>query len=411
MKDIEDNTRKIKERFHFLKNKVNFETLVDDDIFLYVNFPFCSNLCDFCIYKIQIYDKEECNKFLESYNKEIEIYSKLIKNKKFKNVHIGGGTPNLISPELLIGPLGKLVDFDNINRFVVEVFPRHDLSEYLEILRKYNVTKIQMGVQTLNKDILAQEGRKVTKDLILSCLDILNKSGYIWSVDLVYGFKCEEKFNRDYVIELNETLKFNPYGIHPYPMISEENNNHYDIKKKDSLNRHKKVIDKVKIVYAVLKKAGYDLVKDEWCVHENINHAKKTFCYDAKTGFYSNYIGIGPKASTFTRFFEYQNLKDIVKYGFYLDKGILPIDEFEDFVESDFYPISLIDKEIEYSSKIDINKFIKTANLSKNEVKKISALIRYFIHKRLKFKLEKGMLTIPNTHYSVGLKLIDEFWN
>ncbi len=206
-----NNFRKIEKITKAIKNGVKNLT---EDSFLYVHYPFCLNFCHFCLYKIHRYDKVMSDKFLKCYKREISLYAEALSGFKFRNIHIGGGTPSLVSPKLLTSPLNKLVNFKNLERFVMEVFPRDDLADYLKELKRYNVSKIQLGIQTLNEKILKNENRLVSKKTILNSLKILSKSNLIWSVDLIYGFKNEDILGRDYVSELETILNFSPGGFH-----------------------------------------------------------------------------------------------------------------------------------------------------------------------------------------------------
>ena len=398
MNDIEE----IKKQLEFAKTNIDFPSLVNKS-FLYINYPFCSNLCAYCIYKVHKYNTEQETLFFQDYNKEIDIYNDLCKNK-FNNLHIGGGTPNLADPEKLLGPLKKLVDFNNINRFVFEMFPMKNMKEYLEELKKFNVTKIQLGVQTLNEGILKTENRPLTKERILESLKALSESGIIWSVDLIYGFK--EEFNRDTIKELQEILKFNPEGIHTYAIVGSEENNYYG--NKNNSGRTKTENQDLKAAHEYLAKTGYTLIKDEWCKGKNINHAEKTFCYDKRTGNYSHYFGIGPKACTFTRFFEYENVKDIKSYNNILTHNTLPISEGSLFLENHQYLLSLFYKLIEASGRFHLNKILNSQDYSKKEKNKLKETIEILIQNNIQMKNEQGILIIAPSDYTKALKIISD---
>ena len=81
---------------------------------LYINYPFCASRCNYCIYHIDQFNLKKSNLFLECYKKEIELYVNKLNNFNFIDIHIGGGTPNLVSAEDLVSPLGKIVNFKKI---------------------------------------------------------------------------------------------------------------------------------------------------------------------------------------------------------------------------------------------------------------------------------------------------------
>ena len=47
--------------------------ILGDDAFLYVNYPFCSKLCGFCIYKLHRYSDAASTRFLSDLEMEFDI--------------------------------------------------------------------------------------------------------------------------------------------------------------------------------------------------------------------------------------------------------------------------------------------------------------------------------------------------
>lgn len=403
MKDI----NKVK-KFNKLA-KVALKNL-NKDTFLYINYPFCLNHCKFCIYKIHKYSKIDSDKFLKLYNREILLYAKKLNGFKFKNIHIGGGTPNLISPKLLIEPLNNIVDFNNIERFVVEVFPRDDLSEYIKELKKYNITKIQLGVQTLNEKILRSENRIVSTKTIINCMKVLSKSNFIWSVDLIYGFNKEDSYQRDYIRELETILSFTPLGIHLYNIRYEKGNRFYmreNIKKDDS--RHIGRFGCYSDVVNILIKNGYKKVYDEWCIKSNKRHALKTVCVNNKTGVFPDIIGLGVGARSITRLVRYINTSSLKDYIFLLNKDLFPVNDYSYFPENNLYPINMMALVIGVYKEFNIKKFKNSLELSKEEEKEFVLLFSYLKNNGIKINLNNGKLIIPDSQYSKSLFLIEKY--
>jgi coproporphyrinogen III oxidase-like Fe-S oxidoreductase len=360
------------------------------------------------------YTKADSDKFLRYFQKEVQLLAGYLDGFKFKNIHLGGGTPNLIDPEPIIAPLQKLVDFHDLSRFVVEVAPREGLSEFIEKLGKYNVTKIQLGIQTLNEGLLEQENRAISGDTIMQCVETLSKCDLIWSVDMIYGFDNEDRFQRNYIEELNTLLQRNPLGFHLYTVRSERVNRFYGMDDGQNKNffSYRKTIDDLRDfidVQKTLLDQGYELIYDEFCIGPNVNHAQLAISYNAKTGVFPNMIGIGLGAYGHTRIMRYRNVKELEDYALLLDGKKMPLGESADFSENHLYPVSMIYNQIKKGMSMDLLSFAESVSLSDDEREEINNLLRFLDDKSVEYILDNGILTIPPSQYSLLLYAINEY--
>jgi len=380
---------------------------INKDTILYVNYPFCQNFCNFCIYKVHHYNQTDSNKFLKYYKKEISLYAKILKDFKFKNIHIGGGTPNLISPELLIKPLTKLVNFSNLERFIIEIFPCDNFESYLKKLKKYNVTKVQLGVQTLNEKFLKQENRKVSKKTILNCLKILSKSNLIWSVDLMYGLKNESFCYDNRIAEFKDILAFRPHGVHFYKLRAQQENNYYG-KNIYNYSTYQKKIDLLPFE-RILREKGYRKVYDEWCLGKNIEHAQLSVCYNGHSGAFPNILGLGLQVKSHFRFGLAMSFRDLEIYRRLLSMGIIPIRTFHNFKETNIYPIFNIYTGIKRLNRFNLGRFLNNNPLTKAEEKELESVFRLFKNNHINYTYDGEKLIIPKAQFSKCLYLLENY--
>ncbi|MBU1177461.1 radical SAM protein [Patescibacteria group bacterium] len=377
------------------------------DSLLYINYPFCSNFCNFCIYKPCLYNQFNSDEFLKYYNKEILLYADILNGFKFKNVHIGGGTPNLVSPELLIKPLEKLVDFNNLERFIVEILPCDDFESYLEELKKYNVTKIQLGVQTLNDNILKQENRRTSRKVILDCLKTLAESDFIWSVDLMYGFRNELLYCNNRLNEFKQVLDFHPNGMHFYKLRAQQENNYYGKK----IHRYSTYQKKIDLLYfeKILRKRGYQKVYDEWCLGKNIEHAKISVCYNGYSGAFPSILGLGLMAKSHLRFGLGMNFKRLRLYKFLLDANMIPMRIFHNFKKTNIYPVFNIYTGIKRLSRFNLGRFLDNNPLTKAEEKELESVFSLFKKNYINYTYDGDELKIPKAQFSKCLYLLENY--
>ena len=120
---------------------------------LYIHIPFCRNICPYCdftkLFKNERYENEYVNQLL----KDLSV----VKDKffKFETIYIGGGTPSCLSKDNLEKVLIECNKMHLSNyEFSIEVNPEDINTELLELLKKYGVNRISIGVQTFDEKIL-----------------------------------------------------------------------------------------------------------------------------------------------------------------------------------------------------------------------------------------------------------------
>jgi len=379
------------------------------DTELYVNYPFCANRCKYCIYHIAKYTQRDSNLFLKYYNKEIDLYVKYLKNFKFQEIHIGGGTPNLTSPKFLIEPLKKIVNFKKIKHFVVEIYPRHDLKKYLDDLKKYNVTKIILGVQALNDEVLKNENRFVTVKTIIDNFKILSKSNLTWSVDLIYGLNSRG-MEQNYLAELKTILQYRPHGLHLYNIRGQQENSYYFKKKEESSKKTRiKFMDTFNFsdISTVLKERGYELVGDEWCLTSSKQN-KKYAQRDARYYGEQETLGLGLWARSRNRRIKYRNEKKLQNYIKLLDKNLFPIEKFFDYKDKYFLVANIL-LSLNQSSQFDLKEIFSIPNVSMREKKEVSLFIFYLRNKGVNFDVVDSKFILPRHQYTKGISLSEKY--
>lgn len=155
----------IDERFYYYK--ITEDELLEvyngssgEIINLYIDNPFCLKHCKFCAYKRHLYNKEKYNKFYTEYlHDRIAFFNKAAANKKLGALTLGGGTPNLMTPDIMRSLFSSI---DRINEFelkVIEIHPALWNIEQLDVLREYNFDIVTIGIQSFNNEVLKSQNR------------------------------------------------------------------------------------------------------------------------------------------------------------------------------------------------------------------------------------------------------------
>lgn len=166
---------------------------------LYIHIPFCRQKCYYCDFpSVALAGGRE--KLIEPY---VTALCRDIANWQQRllaeghgapaTIYIGGGTPTVLSDELLERLLSALYLF-NANKknddreFSVEVNPGTVTEEKLRLLKKYGVNRLSIGVQSFDDECLKRIGRIHSAAEAYKAVEMAQNVGFDnISIDLIYG--------------------------------------------------------------------------------------------------------------------------------------------------------------------------------------------------------------------------------
>jgi oxygen-independent coproporphyrinogen III oxidase len=136
-----------------------------DPLGLYLHIPFCRKRCKFCYFKVYT-DKNasEIELYLKALVKENEIYSRAraLQGRQLRFAYFGGGTPSYISEKQLynlVEGLNRHVSWENAEEVTFECEPGTLHKSKLEMLKQTGVTRLSLGVEHFDDEILKANGR------------------------------------------------------------------------------------------------------------------------------------------------------------------------------------------------------------------------------------------------------------
>ena len=171
---------------------------VDDPLGLYIHIPFCRKRCKFCYYKVYT-DKNasEIEIYLDALIKENELYSRThaFQGRGFRFVYFGGGTPSYISDKqlhYLVDGLNRHVSWENAEEVTFECEPGTLQKSKLETLKEIGVTRLSLGIEHFDDQILEANGRAHLSPEIYRAYDWAREVGFPQiNVDLISGMVGE----------------------------------------------------------------------------------------------------------------------------------------------------------------------------------------------------------------------------
>lgn len=271
---------------------------------VYIHIPFCKNICSYCDFCKNYYNKEILNEYLKALEKEIKSN---YNNEIIDTIYIGGGTPSNLSKNELnkLFDIIKIFNLSKYAEFTFECNYEDITKELLILLRNNKVNRLSIGVQTFNEKYSNFLERKINKEQIIKNICLTKKYFNNISIDLIYGF------NDQSILELEDDLRtvinLDVKHVSAYCLIIEEHTKLYINKvKEENSDLQSKMYYKI---INTLKKAGYKQ-------YEISNFSKENYESKHNLTYWNNeeYYGFGAGASGFIRNVRYDNTKSIFNY-------------------------------------------------------------------------------------------------
>ena len=190
---------------------------------LYVHVPFCAQKCRYCDFDSRSFAPCDLNSALDTYFEQ--LYARLNAFgdagalEQVRTVYIGGGTPSLAG-ERLVKLARRIVAWCNPFEFTCEANPESLTAELAEALAWAGVTRISLGVQTLDNTELAAIGRIHNADRALAAVATVKDAGLDVSCDLMCGLPGQT--TASWQRTLDGVLAAVPHHVSVYPLTLEE---------------------------------------------------------------------------------------------------------------------------------------------------------------------------------------------
>src|SRR6188474_3503616 len=133
---------------------------------LYVHLPFCRQRCHYCYFRVYPRRNEEDVKlYIDSVLKELSLYRRYpaIESRALNSVYFGGGSPSYLSLKQigeLLGGLQEQLSWETVEECTFECDPGTVTPEKFQLLKQLGVTRLSLGFQSLNDEVLRRSGRE-----------------------------------------------------------------------------------------------------------------------------------------------------------------------------------------------------------------------------------------------------------
>lgn len=186
---------------------------------LYVHIPFCESICHYCDFAKQVPKNQALvDQYLDA------LIAEIMANKdhfeSIETIYIGGGTPSMLTVEQL-EKLFKTLALIKPSEYTIEVNPESYDKQKGELMAKYGVNRVSLGVQTFKSSLLEAINRKHQASDVDKVINDLREKGIVnISIDLIYAIPGQTL--ADLKDDLEQIEKLDIKHISCYSLILED---------------------------------------------------------------------------------------------------------------------------------------------------------------------------------------------
>ena len=289
---------------------------------IYVHIPFCARICPYCAFYKELLDRSQTERFCEALLTELRHHMQdrtafagptAGRHLLPTTIYFGGGTPTALTTrqlEFLLGGFGDALDLSRMVEWTMEANPGSVSARKAALLRRLGITRISLGVQSWDDDLLKLLGREHDAKQARTSFTILREAGFSnINVDLMFGLPGQtlEQWRRT----LEKTVSLSPEHISTYCLTYEEDTEfflrHARGEFKQDSDADAEFFD---TTMSILAAAGFEQ-------YEISNYARPGFQSAHNLAYWSgsNYLGIGPSAFSTVGLSRWQNISDFRRYA------------------------------------------------------------------------------------------------
>lgn len=190
---------------------------------LYLHWPFCQSKCPYCDFNSHVAGVVDEARWERAFHSEITRLGAQSQGRHLQSIYFGGGTPSLMSPDLVSGILQKVREtwaLSNTCEITLEANPGSIEAGRFRGYRDAGVNRISMGMQAMNDADLRRLGRMHTADEARQAFDISRQIFDRVSFDLIYA--RQDQSLTEWKTELQQALAMAVDHLSLYQLTVEE---------------------------------------------------------------------------------------------------------------------------------------------------------------------------------------------
>jgi oxygen-independent coproporphyrinogen-3 oxidase len=190
---------------------------------LYMHIPFCRKRCRFCYFRVYTQQNAKTiENYVEALEREFALVSQqpAVRGRELKVAYFGGGTPSYLSSKQLLSVRDRLIEhlsWETAEEVTFECEPGTLSLEKVQTLKEIGITRVSLGVENFNDQILEENGRAHLSPEVFKAYDWIQSVGFPQvNIDLIAGMigETDENWHRC----LEQAARMQPDNITIYQM-------------------------------------------------------------------------------------------------------------------------------------------------------------------------------------------------
>jgi oxygen-independent coproporphyrinogen-3 oxidase len=190
---------------------------------LYFHIPFCLSKCYYCDFNSYAGLSWLIPQYVDTLEKEMQLYAKAIWQFEVKTIYFGGGTPSLLFRESIsriLKTCSKVFNTSPNLEVTLETNPGTVEQSFLTELKESGVNRLSLGVQSFSDNELRLLGRIHSANEAREAFFMARQAGFEnINMDLLYALPRQAIGN--WQNNLVEAIKLNPDHFSLYPLTLE----------------------------------------------------------------------------------------------------------------------------------------------------------------------------------------------
>ena len=219
---------------------------------LYAHLPFCAHRCGYCDFVTAVGRRRDHAAYVDALLVELALERGTLADPP-ETVYLGGGTPTFTEPAELARLLEALPHAEEVS---VEANPETVTPELASLLRSGGVTRVSLGAQTFQPQLLAVLERRARPKHVRQAVHVLRDAGFDnVSLDLVYGIPGQTV--ADLEADLAAALALEPEHLSCYELEAKPGTRFTHVHGEELARQADAMEDYFERVVATLTAAGY----------------------------------------------------------------------------------------------------------------------------------------------------------
>ncbi|MET1247565.1 radical SAM family heme chaperone HemW [Sporolactobacillus sp. STCC-11] len=276
----------------------------------YIHIPFCDHICYYCDFNKVFMKNQPVDDYLDALALEMRGYGK---EGRPQTIYIGGGTPTALNEtqfERLFTAIERYLLNPSVIEFTVEANPESLNEAKLDIMKRFGVTRLSIGVQTFDDRLLKEIGRAHKADDAANAVRLAQSCGFDnVTLDLMFALPGQTEASLHESLE--QALSLGTPHISIYSLQLEPKTIFYNRMKSGKLRLPGEDIEADMYGQIILELERHGLHH-----YEISNFAKPGYEGVHNSMYWSNeeYYGIGAGAHGYWNSMRYANAGPVKKY-------------------------------------------------------------------------------------------------